>query len=108
MSYAFTTFVLTALPLVGWAAWRRGRALQAPPAAQWRLAVFGGLGSFVSYGIAIWAFAHAPVAVIASLRETSILFATALSILVLKEGVVPARLAATGLIVVGAVVIRAL
>lgn len=108
LSYAFTTFVITPLPLLAWAALSRGRAFAREAAAQWRMVAFGGVGSFLSYGIALWAFTHAPVAVIASLRETSILFATALSILVLKEGIVPARLAATGLIVVGAVVIRAL
>lgn len=108
LAYAFTTFALTAVPLTAWAFLRRGGGAWRYGVAQWRVLAFGGLGSFISYSIALWAMARAPVAVIASLRETSILFATALSILVLKEGVVPARLVATGLIVLGAVAIRAL
>jgi drug/metabolite transporter (DMT)-like permease len=38
-----------------------------------------------SYGIALWAMLHAPVAVVAALRETSILFAMLLARLVLGE-----------------------
>ncbi len=49
---------------------------------------------------------HAPVAVIAALRETSILFATVIAVVVLKERLSPARIAAAGLIAVGAIVLR--
>jgi drug/metabolite transporter (DMT)-like permease len=106
LSYAFTTFVLAAVAVTAWAAWRRGRALTAYAVSGWPVLVAGGLGSFLSYSIALWAMTRAPVAVVASLRETSILFATALSILLLKEPTRPARMAATLLIVAGAVVVR--
>lgn len=108
LSYAFTTFVLTAVPVVAWAAWRRRGAFLDYAVAGWRVVALGGLGTLTSYSIALWAMTRAPVAVVASLRETSILFATVLSVLVLKEPVLPARLAATGLIVAGAIVIRTL
>ncbi len=108
LSYAFATFVLTAIPLVLRAGIRRGPIFIDQMFERWRILVLGGLASFMSYGIAIWAMARAPVAVVASLRETSILFATALSILVLKEGIIPARLAATALIVLGAIAVRGL
>jgi drug/metabolite transporter (DMT)-like permease len=49
---------------------------------------------------------HAPVAVIAALRETSILFATVIAVVVLKEKLGPARIAAVCLIAAGAVVLR--
>ena len=41
-----------------------------------RLVVIGGGLSMIAYGIAIWAMTKAPVALVASLRETSVLFAT--------------------------------
>ena len=44
--------------------------------------------------------------VIAALRETSILFATVIAVVVLKERLSPARIAAAGLIAVGAIVLR--
>ena len=48
----------------------------------------------------------APVAMVAALRETSILFGLAIAHLVLGEHIGPARLAAAALIVVGAVGLR--
>ena len=49
---------------------------------------------------------HAPVAVVAALRETSILFGMAIAGLVLHERIGPARLAAAALIVAGAASLR--
>lgn len=106
VSYGFWTFILTAIPLVAWAALRRRRAVAHYAVAHWRVAVFGGAGTLASYSLALWAMTVAPVAVVASLRETAILFATAISALVLKEKITPARLSAIGVIVIGAAIIR--
>ena len=106
VSYAFWSFVLTAVPVVLWAVTCRRRAFLTYAIAQWRIAVIGGTGTLLSYSLALWAMTRAPVAVVASLRETSILFATAASVVVLKERVAPARIGSTALIVAGAAVIR--
>ena len=45
-------------------------------------------------------------ALVAALRETAIVFATIVSALVLRERITPRRLAATALIVAGAVAMR--
>lgn len=47
--------------------------------------IVGGLISFVCYLIILEAYKHLPVALVSSLRETSILFAILLSVLFLKE-----------------------
>ena len=95
------------LPLVAWALLARRRALLAYAARNWRLGLAGGIGNLGSYGLALWAMTHAPVAVVAALRETSILFGMAIA------GARPrasasarARVAAAALIVVGAVSLR--
>jgi drug/metabolite transporter (DMT)-like permease len=49
---------------------------------------------------------QAPIAVVAALRETSILFAMILGVLWLKEPVTPWRIAAAVLIVTGAAALR--
>jgi drug/metabolite transporter (DMT)-like permease len=72
----------------------------------WRLGLLGGACTLVSYGLALWAMTAAPVAVIAALRETSILFGTAISGLLLGERVGAARLAAVMMIAAGAAVLR--
>jgi len=49
----------------------------------------------------------APVALVAALRETSILFATVISVLVLKERVTPLRMVCIAVIATGAAILAA-
>lgn len=49
-----------------------------------------------SYGLALWAMTQAPLAVVAALRETSILFGALIAWLLLKEKVAGLRLVAAG------------
>ena len=50
-----------------------------------RTFVIGGAASYFAYVAVLWACLSAPVAVVSSLRETSVLFAVALGVLFLKE-----------------------
>jgi drug/metabolite transporter (DMT)-like permease len=54
---------------------------------RWPVATGGALASLGSYGIALWAMTRAPVATVAALRETSVLFAALLGTWLLKEAV---------------------
>ena len=56
----------------------------------------------VSYGIALWAMTLAPIAIVASLRETSVLFGAVIAVVVLKEPLRAVRIAAALLIVMRA------
>lgn len=49
--------------------------------------LLAGLAAFTCFWIAIWAFAHAPIAVVAVLRETSVLFSLILGKIFLSEKV---------------------
>lgn len=106
VAYATWLFLLNALPLVTWALLARRRAFLAAAARSWRLGLVGGLGNLGSYGLALWAMAHAPVALVAALRETSILFGMAIAAFFLGERLTPSRLAAAALIVAGAASLR--
>ena len=108
ISYAFTTFVGTTVPLLVWVGLRRRQAFVAYAVDHWPVALVGGAATLGSYSLTLWAMTVAPVAAVAALRETAILFGAAISVVVLKERITPARLAATGLIVAGAAVIRGL
>jgi drug/metabolite transporter (DMT)-like permease len=50
-----------------------------------RTLIFGGTASYLAYVIVLWACLHAPVAIVSSLRETSLLFAIILGAVLLKE-----------------------
>ena len=45
----------------------------------------GGTASYLAYGIVVWGCLYLPIAVVSSLRETSILFAVIFGIFLLKE-----------------------
>ena len=72
----------------------------------WKSGFIAGSLSLASYWVAIWAFTQAPIALVAALRETSVLFAILLGVLVLKERAGWPRWAAAGLIVCGVILIR--
>jgi drug/metabolite transporter (DMT)-like permease len=99
-------------PLLVW--WRRGRthgaagrrAIWAYARARWPLAALGGSASIGSYAIALWAMTRAPVASVAALRETSVLFAVLLSSVLLKERFGLQRAGGALLIVAGVVMLR--
>jgi drug/metabolite transporter (DMT)-like permease len=59
-----------------------------------------------SYGVAIWAMTLAPIAIVAALRETSVLFGAVIAFVVLKEPLRANRVIAALLIVAGLVLIR--
>jgi drug/metabolite transporter (DMT)-like permease len=105
-AYTMWIFLLTGLALTLWSA--RGRAGELAQAARARplLLPVGGVSTVASYGIALWAMTLAPVAAISALRETSILFATAIAALFLRERVGRGRLLAVFLIACGAVAMR--
>ncbi len=62
--------------------------------------------SLGSYWVAIWAFTKAPVALVAALRETSVLFAMLIGLVVMHEPVGRWRWGAAGLIVSGIALMR--
>jgi uncharacterized membrane protein len=85
--------------VTAWAArGRMARPGSLPARANPLVLPVGGVSTRGSYGIALWAMTLAPVAAIAALRETSILFATAIAALVLRERSAAGGWLAAGLI----------
>jgi drug/metabolite transporter (DMT)-like permease len=105
-AYTLWIFLCTGIEMLLWTAMRRRREFTTYARGKWWPALAGGAGTVVSYALALWAMTVAPVALVAALRETSILFAAMISALVLKERVTLQRLACTGLIIAGAVALR--
>lgn len=70
------------------------------------LGLVGGAATTLSYGVALWAMTRAPVAPVAALRETSIIFALVLSRLAFGEKVGGRRIAAALLVMAGVATLR--
>ena len=73
---------------------------------RWR-GLIGGALSAVAYAISVWAMTKAPVALVASLRETSVLFATLIGARLLKERLTPRRWVGVGAVLIGVVALKA-
>jgi drug/metabolite transporter (DMT)-like permease len=106
LGYAAWVFLLSGVPLAAWVMTQRRAAFLESLQARWQICAVAGTATVVSYGLIMWAMTQAPVAIIAALRETSILFGTALAGIVLKEKLSRARIAGACLIALGAVALR--
>ncbi|MFB2563357.1 DMT family transporter [Rhizobium sp. IMFF44] len=107
VSYTLWMALLPPILLFTWAISQRGiNAVAAHVRYNWWRGLIGGGGSIVSYGLALWAMTKAPVAMVAALRETSILFALVISVVVLKERSSIWRYIAGAIIAGGVLVLR--
>jgi drug/metabolite transporter (DMT)-like permease len=104
--YSGLLFVLDAVMLFATGLYLRGPGILKEVAPYWLTGLAGALLSAGAYWIAIWAMTEAPIAAVAALRETSILFVIAMSALVLREPVGLPRWAGGALIVAGAAALR--
>jgi drug/metabolite transporter (DMT)-like permease len=107
LSYIAWVFLLLGIGIAAVFAWLRGPGLVEAVKDQWKPGFIAGLLSIGTYGLALTAYRLGSTAPVAALRETSILFATLLAIVWLKERVTPLRTAAAALIAVGAGLILA-
>jgi drug/metabolite transporter (DMT)-like permease len=105
-SYVMWLFVGIALVLPPYALWRDGRDVIPAMQRYWLRGFAGGGLQVLSYGIAVWAMTIAPIAIVASLRETSVLFGAILAVTVLKEPLRAIRILAALLILCGLVLLR--
>jgi drug/metabolite transporter (DMT)-like permease len=99
-------FVLDGLAMLTFALLARSPSALSRLVPAWRSGLAAGTMSLLSYWIAIWAFTQAPVALVAALRETSVLFAMLIAVLILKEPAGRWRWTAAALIAGGVVLLR--
>jgi drug/metabolite transporter (DMT)-like permease len=85
----------------------RGRAVVIEARRQWRLGALLGLLSITTYGSAMLAYRFGATAQLAALRETSVLFGTALAMSFLGEHMTWRRWCAAAAIAAGAILLQA-
>jgi drug/metabolite transporter (DMT)-like permease len=92
--------------MIAWSLWARGRVIVTSFRTHWPQAIGAAAMSQLAYFIAIWAMTKAPIALVAALRETSVLFAALISVLFLREPMTRWRAIAAAIIVIGAMLLR--
>ena len=99
-------FLLDGVLFLIWALMVHGRRALPMDGRAWGLGTLAGAASYGAYWIAVWAMTQAPIALVAALRETSILFAVLIGIMFFRERADRGKLIAAGLIVAGVILTR--
>ncbi|HSA72262.1 MAG TPA: DMT family transporter [Burkholderiales bacterium] len=104
--YVLWLFVLDALPFPFMVFMSRGTQLLSYARRFWLRGLVGGVLSAGAYGVALWAMTRAPVAAVAALRETSVIFAALIGAWLLKEGHIARRVAGAVTVAAGVVALK--
>ncbi|SDR53707.1 EamA-like transporter family protein [Rhizobiales bacterium GAS191] len=105
-AYAAALFTVDAYPMLLLCLWWKGVDGIKPVFGFLAPGFAGGAMSLAAYWIAIWAMTVAPIALVAAIRETSILFAGLIAVIFLKEPMTRVRAASAALILGGLVCMR--
>ncbi len=84
----------------------RGRQAAVGMKSEWKRSIVGGSCSLASYAITLWAMMSTKIALVAALRETSVLFGMIIANFALKERITPLRVAAAMFVVAGAILLK--
>jgi drug/metabolite transporter (DMT)-like permease len=105
-AYVAWTCMLEAVVLAAWLVARQGWPALGVVLRNWPITLVGGATTLAAYAMVVWAMTQAPVALVAALRETSVVFAALLGVVIFKERLGPARIAAIVLVLAGIFLMR--
>lgn len=105
-SYIVWLFVLDAIPFSAYMLVSRRAEFIAALNQRRTAGLVGGALSASAYAISVWAMTKAPVALVASLRETSVLFATLIGAKLLNEKLTARRWAGVAAVVAGVIALK--
>jgi drug/metabolite transporter (DMT)-like permease len=106
LSYITWMFFLTAVLIVPVTMAMRRHTYLANLGTLWKTGLAGGVIAILAYGIVIWAMSVAPMAYVAALRETSVVFAAFIGVRLLGEDGGRWRIASAAVVVAGAVALQ--
>lgn len=107
-AFAYTAFLYACngWTLLVYGLVRQRQALFNAVESNWHLALMGGALSLLFYGTGVWAMTRAPIALVAALRESSILAALVVGSVFLKEPLPMPRVVGAIAVCAGLVVLR--
>ena len=106
IAYILWLSVLNGLIVVLIVAARNGIGMAHHARRSWRRALVAGPLGLASYAMVVWAMTRAPIAPVAALRETSVIFAALIGAILLKEPMGHRRLTAAVVVAAGAVTLK--
>lgn len=106
LSYICWIFFLNTFPILIFALILRKGEYFRYAKTRWKYGLTGGICSCVAYGLSVWCMTKAPITLVASLRETSVVFGVIIAVIFLKETVTPFRVAAVLMVLAGATTMK--
>lgn len=106
VAYALWFFAANGVVIYLYGGMRRGVEVPRYLVANWRRMAVGAVCTTGSYAIALWAMARAPVALVAVLRETSVVFVALMGAVFLGERFTLRRAFATACVLAGLIALR--
>jgi drug/metabolite transporter (DMT)-like permease len=106
-SYTAWMLLITGILFFSLVARGRGRHIARHLQAHVSKGLIGGACTLGSYSLALWAMTRVPIAPVAALRETSIVFSALLAVFILKERISPLRCVSIAVVTLGAIAIKA-
>jgi drug/metabolite transporter (DMT)-like permease len=108
LSYTGWMFLLTGIALLAASFVVYQKKMYSSIRVGWHRGLIGGGCSLASYSLVLWAMTKAPIALVAALRETSVIFAAIIAAFLLKEPFTRLRCASICAVTVGAIVMKIL
>jgi drug/metabolite transporter (DMT)-like permease len=105
-AYAAALFVVDAFPMLILCLRRNGVQGLRPFLGFLMPGFAGGAMSLAAYWVVMWAMTVAPIALVAVVRETSVLFAGLIAVFILKEPLTRVRAISAALTILGLVLMR--
>ena len=102
LSYIAWLFIIEAIAIVAIFVPRRIRLRMLTRRQIWT-GITGGIMASLAYGLVLIAKTHAPIAMVSALRETSVVFASLIGLMVFGEGPATWRLIAALIVVIGVI-----
>jgi len=99
--------IANALIFAGFMAVTSPQVLRDLPRKGLKIFLIGGSASFLAYSLVIWAFTQAPIALVTALRETSIIFALLIGVLLMGERLSLGKVVSTMITLLGVILLRA-
>ena len=105
-TYVVWLFVLDALPFPLLILALKRQELVSYARRFWLRGMLGGALSAGAYAVVLWAMTRAPIAAVAALRETSVIFAALIGAWLLKEGHIARRIAGAATVAAGVIALK--
>jgi drug/metabolite transporter (DMT)-like permease len=106
VAYTMWFFVANGVFIYLYGGLRRGKEVPRYLAANWKRMAVGAVCTTGSYAVALWAMTRAPVALVACLRETSVIFVALIGAFFLRERFTGRKAFATLCVLAGLVSLR--